>query len=319
MAAELEDLIVGALSGEDNEIQLLSNKIKTSDLQELRNAQANFDSMLDTWDEAVSRQESMARLCVELAERDALEGQIFRNALHNAVKLLLPPYISSQTVLKAIGARDAEIPASEVASRLKKLQKIKSGCLAYLSDSKIWGKVVSIDKGTATLGINSLAAGNLLSLPISSALATAVFFDANPEMFNSLVPDRHRLPAAPKYKEIFSRNALTDLSEARLKEILTRLLVPDCMAIDAFQVWWNETPQSTAVRGKRAPWDARSILELSTLLTPLEAEGGVKLGSEETAKLARLFQHLRVPMAPKDVTMLGDCIAMLSAVNPSRC
>ena len=317
MAAELEDLIVGALSGEDNEIQLLSNKIKTSDLQELRNAQANFDSMLDTWDEAVSRQESMARLCVELAERDALEGQLFRNALHNAVKLLLPPYISSQTVLKAIGARDAEIPASEVASRLKKLQKIKSGCLAYLSDSKIWGKVVSIDKGTATLGINSLAAGNLLSLPISSALATAVFFDANPEMFNSLVPDRHRLPAAPKYKEIFSRNALTDLSEARLKEILTRLLVPDCMAIDAFQVWWNETPQSTAVRGKRAPWDARSILELSTLLTPLEAEGGVKLGSEETAKLARLFQHLRVPMAPKDVTMLGDCIAMLSAVNPS--
>ena len=75
MAAELEDLIVGALSGEDNEIQLLSNKIKTSDLQELRNAQANFDSMLDTWDEAVSRQESMARLCVELAERDALEAQ----------------------------------------------------------------------------------------------------------------------------------------------------------------------------------------------------------------------------------------------------
>ncbi len=317
MAAELEELIVGALSGEENEIHQLSTKIKSSDAQELRDAQANFDSMLDTWDEAVAKSEVMARLCVELAEKDVLEGQIFRNALHNAVKFLLPPYISSQTVLKAVGARDAEVPTSEAASRLKKLQKIKSGCLVYLSDSKIWGKVASIDKGIATLGINSLAAGNLLSLPVSSALQSAVFFDANPEMFNILVPDRHRLPPAPKFKDVFNHNALTELSEARLKEIVTRLIVPDCMAIDAFQVWWNETPQTAAVRGKRAPWDARSVLELNTLLVPMEASGGVKLGIEETAKLAKLFGHLRVPMAPKDVTMLGDCIAMLSAVNPS--
>lgn len=317
MAAELEELIVGALSAEENEIHQLSTKIKSSDAQELRDAQANFDSMLDTWDEAVAKSEVMARLCVELAEKDVLEGQIFRNALHNAVKFLLPPYISSQTVLKAVGARDAEVPTSEAASRLKKLQKIKSGCLVYLSDSKIWGKVASIDKGTATLGINSLAAGNLLSLPVSSALQSAVFFDANPEMFNILVPDRHRLPPAPKFKDVFNHNALTELSEARLKEIVTRLIVPDCMAIDAFQVWWNETPQTAAVRGKRAPWDARSVLELNTLLVPMEASGGVKLGIEETAKLAKLFGHLRVPMAPKDVTMLGDCIAMLSAVNPS--
>ena len=317
MAAELEELIVGALSGEENEIHQLSTKIKSSDAQELRDAQANFDSMLDTWDEAVAKSEVMARLCVELAEKDVLEGQIFRNALHNAVKFLLPPYISSQTVLKAVGARDAEVPTSEAASRLKKLQKIKSGCLVYLSDSKIWGKVASIDKGTATLGINSLAAGNLLSLPVSSALQSAVFFDANPEMFNILVPDRHRLPPAPKFKDVFNHNARTELSEARLKEIVTRLIVPDCMAIDAFQVWWNETPQTAAVRGKRAPWDARSVLELNTLLVPMEASGGVKLGIEETAKLAKLFGHLRVPMAPKDVTMLGDCIAMLSAVNPS--
>ncbi len=317
MAAELEELIVGALSGEENEIHQLSTKIKSSETQELRDAQANFDSMLDTWDEAVAKSETMARLCVELAEKDVLEGQIFRNALHNAVKFLLPPYISSQTVLKAVGARDAEVPTSEAASRLKKLQKIKSGCLVYLSESKIWGKVASIDKGTATLGINSLAAGNLLSLPISSALQSAVFFDANPEMFNILVPDKHRLPAAPKFKDIFNHNALTELSEARLKEIVTRLIVPECMAIDAFQVWWNETPQTAAVRGKRAPWDARSVLELNTLLVPMEASGGVKLGLEETAKLAKLFGHLRVPMAPKDVTMLGDCIAMLSAVNPA--
>ncbi len=316
MAAELEELIVAALSGEENEIQQLFNKIKSTDVQELRAAQANFDSLFDAWDDGISKDEEMAKVCVELAEKDALEGQLFRNALHNAAKFMLPPYISSQTVLKAIGARDAEVPASEVASRLKKLQKIKSGCLAYLSDSKIWGKVASIDKGTATLGINSLAAGNLLSLPVSSAIQSAVFFDANPEMFNILVPDKHRLPAVQKFREIFSHNALTDLSETRLKEIVTRILVPECMAIDAFQTWWNEAPQAAAARGKRAPWDARSILELNTLLVPQEASGGVKLGEEETLKLAKLFGRLHTPISPKDLTMLGDCIAMLAAVNP---
>lgn len=317
MAAELEELIVGALSGDDDAISKLSAKIKSSEIQELRDNAGHFDSLFDTLDEVISKSEIISRLCIELAEKDALESQIFRNALNSAVKCLLPPYISSQTVLKAIGARDTDVPASEVAGRLKKLQKIKSGCLVYQSESKVWGKVTSIDKGTATLGINSLAAGNLLSLPISSALGNAFFFDANPEMFNILVPDRHRLPSAQKFKEIFSHNALTELSETRLKEIITRLLVPEIMTIDSFHTWWNETPKQTLPGGKRAPWDARSVLELSTLLTPLEASGGVKLGEEETAKLARLFGHLRVPMSPKDVTMLGDCVAMLAAANPA--
>ena len=97
---------------------------------------------------------------------------------------------------------------------------------------------------------------------------------------------------------------------------MTRILVPECMAIDAFQTWWNEAPQAAAARGKRAPWDARSILELNTLLIPQEASGGVKLGEEETLKLAKLFGRLHTPISPKDLTMLGDCIAMLAAVNP---
>ena len=317
MAAELEELIVGALSGDDDAISKLTVKTKSSDIQELRDNAGHFDTLFDALDEIISKSEAVSRLCLDLAEKDALDSQTFRNALNSAVKCLLPPYISSQTVLKAIGARDPEVQASEVSARLKKLQKIKSGCLVYQSDSKVWGKVTSIDKGTATLGINSLAAGNLLSLPISSALGNASFFDANPEMFNILVPDRHRLPTAQKFKEIFAHNALTELSEARLKEIITRLLVPEFMTIDAFQTWWSEMPKQTLPGGKRAPWDARSVLELNTLLTPLEASGGVKLGEEETAKLAKLFGHLRVPMSPKDVTMLGDCVAMLAAANPA--
>ena len=72
MAAQLEELIVAALSGEENEIQQLFNKIKSTDVQELRAAQANFDSLFDAWDDNVSKDEGMAKVCVELAEKDAL-------------------------------------------------------------------------------------------------------------------------------------------------------------------------------------------------------------------------------------------------------
>lgn len=315
MSAELEDLIVGALSGEEDAVAKLITKIKASEIQELRAEAAQFDPLFETWDDEIAKSEPMARCCLELAERDALDSQTFRNALNSAVKCLLPPYISSQSVMKAIGARDPDVPVSEAAARLKKLQKIKSGCLVYQSESRIWGKVSSIDKGTATLGINSLEAGNLLSLPVSSALGNAFFFDANPEMFNILVPDKHHLPTAPKYREIFMRNALTDLSENRLKDILTRLLVPYVFSIDVFQTWWAEAPKNGVSGGKRAPQDARSVLELNTLLLPLEPSGGLKLNEEDAAKLEKLFAHLRVPFSPKDVTMLGDCVAMLAAVN----
>ena len=42
----------------------------------------------------------------------------------------------------------------------------------------------------------------------------------------------------------------------------------------------------------------------------------MKLQEEDAAKLEKLFSHLRVPLSPKDVTMLGDCIAMLAQGNP---
>ena len=70
MAAELEELIVGALSGDDDAISKLSAKIKSSEIQELRDNAGHFDSLFDTLDEVISKSEIISRLCIELAEKD---------------------------------------------------------------------------------------------------------------------------------------------------------------------------------------------------------------------------------------------------------
>ena len=100
MSTELEELIVGALSGEEEAIAKLTSKIKSLEIQGLRAEAAQFEPLFETWDEEIAKSEAMAHCCIELAEREALDSQTFRNALNSAVKCLLPPYISSQTVLK---------------------------------------------------------------------------------------------------------------------------------------------------------------------------------------------------------------------------
>ncbi len=313
MAAELEELIVAASSGNEESMTQLAGKIGTFEAQELREAATNFEFMFDSWEEAENVSDLKTKICIELAETDALDGQAFRNALNDAVKALLPPYILSQGVLKAIGARDTDVNPREVVSRMKKLQKVKSGAIVYQSDSKVWGKVTAIEKVTATLGVTALTTGSLISLPISSAINQGIFFDPKPEMFNILVPDKRAIASSAAFKQVFLKNALTEISENKLREIAQKILVPDMMSIDTFNSWWTQTATAAPSSGKRQPWDARSVLELHTLLEP---NPNITLGGEEAEKLAKLFAGLRMPMTPKDVTMLADCIAILSASNP---
>ena len=55
MAAELEELIVGALSGDDDAISKLTVKTKSSEIQELRDNAGHFDTLFDALDEVISK------------------------------------------------------------------------------------------------------------------------------------------------------------------------------------------------------------------------------------------------------------------------
>ena len=91
--AELDDLILAALSGKDECIAKLAATTKDLEVSALRNSAANFDVLFEEWNNAESYSAVQAAFVAKLAERDALESQAFRNALFETAKVILPPYI----------------------------------------------------------------------------------------------------------------------------------------------------------------------------------------------------------------------------------
>ena len=323
MSAEtsLEDLILAASEKElENEevIERLAERITDADIPKLKEMTSNFEFLIESWDESVVKSDPKAKVCLSLAELSVLDTPNFRNALNDAVRKGLPPYLSSQGVIKAVGARDSGISVRDVSLRLKRLQHIKTGALIYQTESHSWGKVLTLDKVTASMGIGSLGAGSTSSLSFATAIGGPSFFDPSPEMLVAINPDRRNVPGSARFRQVLSKASLTDISESRLRDIAMRIFTPEIMAIDAFATWWAAAasdPVASKAPGLRAPWDARSILELHTLLSQEEASGGVKLSIEATEKLERFNTAMKKTFSQKDIEMLAECIAMLSVSN----
>ena len=312
--AELDDLILAALSGKDECIAKLAATTKELEVSALRNSAANFDVLFEEWNNAESYSTVQAAFVAKLAERDALESQSFRNALFETAKVILPPYISSQAVLKAVGARDTAVQTHEVMLRVAKLQKIPTGALVYFPESKNWGKLSAVDRVSATFSIQSLKTGNLNSYPVAIAFSSVYFFEPHQEMFNMIAPGSS-LPASASYRKLFRAHSITELSDEKLKAIVQGIVVPVCFNLESFEAWWSKEAAPTGVAGQRAPWEARSVLELSNLLAPYADKGGIAFNEEQAAQLALMFKKLRPNMVTKDAVQLAECIAVLSEAN----
>ena len=309
----LDDLIVAAAQ-ENNDaavIKLLS-EIKTCDVKLLKDAAANFDFLFEAWDDTVAKFDDKAAVCLYLAENSVLDTQNFRTALHNAVRKFLPPYISSPGIAKTVGARDQSVPVHDVAARIRKLRKLKTNAFVYQIESQSWGRVVNVDKVVATIAVNTFATGAQLSIPIANALAGCLFFEPSVEMTSIIATEKRNLKPAGFYRQKLEKYSLGDLSETKIKDLLFRMFVPQILSQEEFAKWWAsaDAPAAAAPR-QRAFQDARSILELSTLLAPLDP-AAVKVDMEAAQKLSKLFLHLKPVMSPKDLEMLAECIAMLA-------
>lgn len=325
MSAEtsLEDLILAASEKEtanEEAVERLAERIAGADIPKLKEMAANFEFLIDAWDESVFKSEVKCKICLLLAELGVLDTPNFRNALNDAIRKGLPPYLSSQGVIKAVGARDSSIPVRDVVMRFKRLQHLKSGALIYQPDSHSWGKIQTIDKVTASLGIASINGGSTSSLSFTTALGGPSFFDPVPELISMITPDRRNYPGSARFRQALVKASLSDISETRLRDIAMRIFTPEIMAIDAFATWWAaaESTQANASKSpatRRGPGDARSILELHTLLTPEESAGGVKLSPEATEKLATFNASMKRTFSQKDIEMLAECIAMLAVSN----
>ena len=314
----LPDLILLAQSEEfDDTVNILLervNRLGSADIQELRAAAPQFEALFEAWSDKITSDANKAKLCVRIAEFSILDSASFRSSLNVAVRKLLPPYLVSGAVVKALGAKDANVGVREVASRLKKLQRLRATSLMYQPENGQCGRITGIDRVTGTIAVTPVDGSSSSSIPISSAVVSAYFFDTAPELTDLVSPLRSSLRPSSEYRRILKRLALGDVPEQKIQEMVQHLLVPRIFSDAEFASWWDTASVATpAAGGTRHFSDSRSILELHSILKPL-SEGGVKVDAAASEKLAKLFVRVAGrPMIPKDIQMLAESISWLSS------
>lgn len=311
-AMSLKELIETAKQSEsDDAVMRLMDAVDSADQAALAAESDSFKQLFELWSEEISRSENKAALIVKLAEKSVMDDSDFRTALHYAVRKLLPPYLASGSVVRAIGARDAATGVRDAALRLRKLQHLRSTALMYHQETKQWSRINGIDKVTGTIAVAGLQSSSVSSIPLANAVLSAYFFNTTPDFINLLYPSARNLAPSSEYRRLFSQNSLSDISGQKIRDIIFNLLVPACFTPDAFEAWWNTAPAAaSAASGKRGFADARSVLELHTLLPA--GEKIPALDETSAGKLEHLFQRVRRDMPAKDVSNLTECIAVIA-------
>ena len=315
MKETLDKLIENAMMP-NNEIAV-RDLLETMDKIEigvLKEAAPAFDQLCVSWEEEITKSDDKANICVHLAELSIVDTPSFRGPLNAAIRKLLPPYLASGTVIKAIGARDENTSAHDAALRLRKLQHLRSTALVYQWGNRQWSKIHGIDNVTGTIAVSTLDSGSVSSVPIANAIFSLHFFNMTPEIMNLLYPGKTNYKSSAEYRKVFTDCTLSELSEPKLKDVIRSIMVPTIMGDDTFEGWWKlETVKTATASTARPFWEARSVLELYTLITEtLKANSEVKICEEASLTLKKLFERLRKDMQPKDVSMLTECISELA-------
>ena len=305
---ELDDLIMAAAQPEnDAAVAQLLKAVQTTDIKLLKDSSSNFELLFDAWDESVYKNEDKASICLHLAEKSILDSSAFRIALNSAIRKFLPPGVA-----KAVGARDSSVSVCEVALRIRKLQHLKTNAYVYQLESRTWGRIINIDKVVASIAVSTFATGGQISIPISTAVSGCYFFEAALEMTNIINTVKGKLKPSAYYREKLHHYSLGELSETKTREIIQQMFVPNILGTDDFNTWWNaKEPTVKVLSGQRTFRDARSLLELQTLLKDVP-QPDLTLTAEEASRLTRLFTNIRPGMTPKDLEMLADCMAELA-------
>ena len=312
----LPDLILLAQSEEfDDTVNVLLervNRLGSDGIQELRAAAPQFEALFEAWSDQIAADVNKARLCVRIAEFSILDSAAFRGALNIAVRKLLPPYLVSNAVVKSLGAKDAGVGVREVASRLKKLQRLRASALMYQPENGQCGRVTGIDRVTGTIAVTPVDGSGSSSIPISSAVVSAYFFDTAPELTDLISPLRSSLRPAAEYRRVLNRLALGDVPEQKVREMVQNLLVPRIFNAEEFASWWDAAAVTTrASGGKRHFSDSRGILELHSLL---KDDPAVTVDAASAEKLEKMFVRVAGrTMMPKDIQMLAEVVSWLSA------
>lgn len=328
---KLEDFslqeIINLVKINDAAFKTLNERVSSANIQELREAAPAFEELLNEWKDKIAVSTEKAEFCIKLADLSILETKTFRTALNYAIRKLLPPYIVSGTVVKSLGALDHSVGVREVASRLKKLQHLRTTAIIYQTKSKQVGRISGIDRLEATISIETLDGKNSTSLPIATAILNSYFFETTPELISMLNPlFASQLKPQSEYPRLLKHFALSTVPDDIIEDIVRSVMVPQIFKDDnAFNQWYRQETNNTKLPANRRSFDcARSVLELHTLLGPVlkydpkkggdASEAKISIDDAMADRLSGMLRRVKYEQA-QDIRMLAECIAVLAEAD----
>lgn len=306
---KLEDLFLAAA---DDHTGKYLNKL----LRELQNHQdltipeiaPHIDFLAEAWTDNLEGRQ--AEFCMEVAALNPVDTPIFRRAVVESLKYLLPPFLSKNLFFRALGARDHNIPLSEVYKRYQILLKLKNGLNVFLDNPPRWGTLGNVDGITTSLGVSLLSGGGSLAIPLEIALSGAFFFEPGPDTLKLSGFDPRTKYSSNEYRDTATRKAILPITEEQIKHIALASLTPENFATLAnFENWWNLSASATGAKQRQA-CAARSIEELYSLLKD-EADDAEMFSAEEVEQLRKFFTRLKSEVALREGSKLAECVAMI--------
>ncbi|MBS1370647.1 MAG: hypothetical protein HPZ91_11900 [Lentisphaeria bacterium] len=308
-SAVFEDLLVAATSSPDKKtlekllavLATAGNPIPASVIEELNLLwEAWGDDELD---------DAQGAFCIGLAALPMTDGPVFRKLLAQAVKAILPNYLSRPPIMKALGVRDETVALNDFAARLHRLRVLKNGLIVFLPGSGRWGIAGSLDS-IGSLAVNTWGGnGGSAAVPLDIVLREAVLLTPGPELIKLIDATRGMITSAD-YRNLVSRKALVPVSDDAM-----RLMAKNgcARALDgaAFDKYWKSSAGNSAASSTRRSCDGRSLKEVDLLLSAEEKDEAGNFSGDEAAAFNRFFSNLKPDTAARDAKLLASIIARL--------
>ncbi len=315
-SAAFEDLLVTATSAPDKKtlekllalLAVAGNPIPASIVEQL-------NLLWEAWggDEL---DDAQGAFCIGLAALPMTDGPVFRKLLAQAVKAVLPNYLSRPPIMKALGVRDENIALSDFAARLQRLRILKNGLVLFLPGSARWGIAGSLDS-IGSLAVNTWGGlGGAAAVPLDIVLREAVLLSPGLEL-GKLVDGSRGMISATDYLALVERKALIPVSHDVVK-LMAHNGCAKTLDRAAFEKYWTNKSGGRDSSATRRSCNGRSLKEVDLLLVTEEKEGAEAFSDDEAVAFRSFFTNLKADTVHREVKLLAAIVARLQPRSTSE-
>ncbi|MPM40966.1 Transcription elongation factor GreA [bioreactor metagenome] len=316
-SAVFEDLLVTATTSPDKKtLEKLLDQLKTAGNPIPAPVVEQLNLLWEAWS-GEELDDAQGAFCIGLAALPMADSPVFRKLLAQAVKAVLPNYLSRPPIMKALGVRDDAVSLSDFAARLHRLRVLKNGLILFLPAASRWGIVGSLDS-IGSLAVNAWGAtGGSAAVPLDIVLREAVLLIPGPEL-GKLVDGSRGIVSSADFRNIVERKAIVPVPG----DVMKQMAQSGCArALDraAFEKYWENKVGNQSGSAARRSCNGRSLKEVDLLLV---AEGGEEADAfteEDVAGFNSFFSNLKSDTAAREVNLLASIVARLQPrSNPEQ-